>query len=178
MSSQSYSCPGWAGWHSRREGRLATSPECPALLGGEDLASLSGPPSWPLSSHTSLPMRCRGAFFQRALTAPKMPLPLFSPRSWVPPTLGPSRVPPTPTPCPSPQLLGRGLSSVTSALPLRHLSHCLGIGDLAGPEEVASGGMPGTASGKKGGHLSKWRAAAQALARAGFESRLLHFVAE
>ena len=49
-----------------------------------------------------------------------------------------------PPPCPPPQRLGKGVSSVTPSLPLRCLSHCLGIRGLAGPEEVASGEVPGT----------------------------------
>ena len=51
---------------------------------------------------------------------------------------------PPPPPCPPPQRLGKGVSSVTPSLPLRCLSHCLGIRGLAGPEEVASGEVPGT----------------------------------
>lgn len=46
------------------------------------------------------------------------------------------------------------------SLPLRHLSHFLGTGYLAGPEEVVSGGVPRTAIGRREGHLRKGKASA------------------
>lgn len=92
--------------------------------------------------------------------APKIPLPLLSPETG-------SRTP-APNTCPPLQCLGRAVSRGVSphSLPLRHLSHCLGIGDQADPEKVVSGGVPRTVMGRRRRHLKKMRAAAYALAQA------------
>lgn len=79
---------------------------------------------------------------------------LIQPRSWVPAL--PQHMPSTTVPG---QRSVNGSVSPLS-LPSRHLIHCLGIGDLAGPEEVLSGGVPRTAVGRRRGHLRKGRASA------------------
>lgn len=109
------------------EGVPGPTTGCPDILTGEDLTSFLPLPSPYLTFYEMLGA---GDPFQRILIAPK---PVLKDASAL--TQSQKLFICTPPPlCPPPQRLGKGVSGVTPSLPLRCLSHCLGIRELAGSE--------------------------------------------